>query len=117
MKPFKNLLLLVLMLFVSTAMFAIAQEVPDVTDPSQLVSLLTIPVTWLAVELVKKIKLLISNTGIASGWILGLFVPAFSALSSWILTLLVPDANFVLALVVGLASTFVDQLIKKFNEG
>lgn len=109
-------LLTIVALVLAVPVFAlVSQEVPDITDPSNLVVLLMAPITWLAVEAAKLIKKLIGGS-IAGGWILGLIVPGLSALGAYILTLVVPDAPFLVALGLGLASTFVDQLIQKIKK-
>lgn len=87
----------------------------DVTDSSQLIVLLMPAISWLATEVVKLISKAL-GTSIAGGWILGLIVPALSALGAYILTLIVPEASFFVALLLGFASTFIDQLIKKMQE-
>lgn len=105
---------LAMLLFVTAPIFAFCQEVPDVTDPSNLVVLLMPAITWIAVEIVKKVMNAL-GASITGGWILGLIVPGLSALAAFILTKISPDSSYVLAFVLGFASTFVDQLIKQFK--
>jgi hypothetical protein len=112
MKTLKNLFTLLLLLAV-VPVFALTQDVPDVTNPASLVVLLMPAITWLAVEAAKKISTLLGNAGIAGGWILGLIVPGLSALLAYLLTLVSPDASFGLAFVLGLGSTFINELILK----
>lgn len=117
MKINLKFLFTMLLLLTIVPIFAFTQDngsVPDVTQPGNIVLLLMPAITWLAVEIVKRVLSALGGT-IAGKWILGLLVPGLSALAAYLLTLYSPDTSFFLALLLGFASTFVDQLIKQLK--
>ncbi len=111
-KKFSAFLVLALLL-IATPIYALAlQDVPDVTDTSQLVLLLMPALSWVAVEVAKAIKKAATSTGIAGGWLLALVVPGLSALLAYVATLINPDLSWLAAFGLGLGSTLLDQIIK-----
>jgi xanthine dehydrogenase iron-sulfur cluster and FAD-binding subunit A len=107
-------ILLVLVSLASLPLFAFGANDINITDPAQFVILLMPAVTWLATEAAKIITKTLGGN-LAGTWVLGLVVPALSALGAYILTLVVPEASFLVALLLGLGSTFIDQVIRKMQ--
>ena len=96
------------MLFVVLVSWGATQEGSD-GILTQLVPLLNSLAVWLAVKGVTALK------KFAPGWILGILVPGFSALGAWLAGMISPDSGFLITMVVGFGSTFINEAIKKLN--
>lgn len=108
MKHFKFLLLAILMVL---PLSLLAQETgADVTNPADAVALLTPFIVFAAIQVFKLVK------PILPAWILGILVPGLSALAVYLTNLLgAPDVSWIAQFGLGLAATFVHQVIKQLT--
>jgi hypothetical protein len=108
MKNLKTLLVLVFFM-APLAIFAQTENI-DVTNPANIVVLLTPFIVFLAVKAFTFFKPLLP------GWILGFLVPVLATLAAFLTNAFAePDTSFILQLGLGLSATFVNEAIKLFT--
>lgn len=108
----KNFLSLVLMLFITTATFAITQETAEPLTAETVVLWLTAPAVFLGTAIVRWAKPSIP------GWATVLVVSGLSTVLAWITNIVVDgDTSFFAKVAIGLGAIVISQVYRQFTGG